>query len=226
MDLHVRDNAISEELFRKVAESPTFFPKEMSLHDNIGEYLNSYHDDECDCYAPYMFWDGWHKSPADTLRKQVIQEIWSTPGLLPFPLEEVVGFEYWTRAFSVGQYLGVHCDEDTFLYADKHLFRGPATGCVWYGTTESTGGYLELHDAVLPEGPFSLERYKVDPLLSPIEERERIMYKPNRLIAFDAGHRLHEATKVQSGVRQVMVVNVWHKDCPPTALETGDFFYE
>jgi hypothetical protein len=40
----------------------------------------------------------------------------------------------------------------------------------------------------------------------------------------DIQDRLHEATKVQSGVRQVMVVNVWHKDCPPTALETGDFF--
>jgi len=224
--LHVQDNALPEPLLRRVAKDPNFFPADMSLHDNIGEYLNSYHDQECDCFAPYMFWDGWLNSPADTLRKQVIQVLWSQPGLLPFPIEEVAGFEYWTRTFGVGQYLGVHCDEDTFQYAKDRYYRGPAIGCVWYGTSESTGGFLELHATTILEGKDSLEREQLDALMSAPEERERIMYRPNRLVVFDAGHRLHETTKTLTGKRQVMVVNVWHRDNPPSAIETGEFFYE
>jgi len=226
MTLRVQDDFVSSDLFEAVKNDNTFFPEEMSLHDNIGEYLNSYHDVECDCYAPYMFWEGWLHSEADTLRKQVIQEIWSRPGVLPYPIEDVAGFEYWTRTFSPGQYLALHCDEDTFLYAKERMYRGPAIGCVWYGSTEATGGFLELHNTVIPEGQDALERDQLDPLISPPEERERILYRPNRLIVFDAGHRLHETTKTVTGLRQVMVVNVWLKSSPPSALTTGEFFRE
>lgn len=225
MTLEVRDNFISSDLFDAVRLDDDFFPPEME-GINMGEYLNEFHDEECDCYAPYMFWDGWHNSPADTTRKRVISEIWSTPGLLPFPIEEVAGFEYWTRTFLPGQFLAVHCDEDTFLYQKTRKFRGPSIGCVWYGPSEATGGFLELHDTVIKEGRDALERNALDPLMSPIEERERIKYVPNRLVVFDAGHRLHETTKTLTGKRQVMVINVWHKDAPPLALESGEFFYE
>jgi len=226
MMLRVEDNAISEELFDEVRQSATFFPEEMTDHDNIGQYLNGYHEEQCDCYAPYMFWDGWVNSPANTLKKRVIQEIWSRPGLLPFDEKNICGFEYWTRTFSEGQYLAPHVDEDTFLYAKSQMFHGPSIGCVWYGPSESTGGFLELHDSIVEEGHNALERDNIDPLLSPIDFRERIAYKPNRLVVFDAGHRLHEATKVLSGKRNVMVINVWHIDSPPSAITTGEFFSE
>jgi len=226
MFLRVQDDFIPSDLLAAVDADPTFFPDDMSGHDNIGEYLNEFHDTECDCYAPYMFWDGWWRSPADTNRKKVIEAIWSTPGMLPYPIEDIVGFEYWTRTFGVGQFLAPHCDEDTFLYASDKIFHGPKIGCVWYGTSEATGGFLELHNSVVPEGSEQLERDVIDQHLSPIDERERIKYRPNRLVVFDAGHRLHETTKTLSGKRQVMVINVWHKDCPPSALQTGDFFTE
>lgn len=224
--IYVEDDALPEDLFSQVQQSGSFFPAEMTDHENIGQYLNGYHEEECDCYAPYMFWDGWLNGETNTLKKQVIQAIWSKPGLLPFDPSEVRGFEYWTRTFSEGQYLAPHVDEDTFLYAKERMFRGPAIGCVWYGPSESTGGFLELHNSIVKEGPDALERENIDPLLSPVEERERIAYRPNRLIVFDAGHRLHEATKVISGKRNVMVINVWHIDNPPSAIETGEFFSE
>jgi hypothetical protein len=226
MFLRVQDDFIESDLFDTVREDATFFPEDMSGHDNIGEFLNEYHSEECDCYAPYMFWDGWWRSPANTNRKRVIEAIWSSPGLLPFPLQEVVGFEYWTRTFGVGQFLAPHCDEDTFLYAFEGQFRGPKIGCVWYGSSEATGGFLELHNSVVPEGKDQLERDVIDEHLSPIDERERIKYRPNRLVVFDAGHRLHETTKTTSGKRQVMVINVWHESQPPRALTSGEFFHE
>lgn len=226
MFLRVQDDFIESSLLDDVRKDNDFFPADMSGHDNIGEFLNEYHNEECDCYAPYMFWDGWWRSPADTTRKRVIEAIWSSPGLLPFPLDEVVGFEYWTRTFGVGQFLAPHCDEDTFLYASEGMFRGPKIGCVWYGTSEATGGFLELHDSVVPEGNDQLERDVIDDHLSPLDQRERIKYRPNRLVVFDAGHRLHETTKTTSGKRQVMVINVWHASQPPRALTSGEFFYE
>ena len=62
--------------------------------------------------------------------------------------------------------------------------------------------------------------------LSPIEERERIAYKGNRLVILDAGHVMHGTTPANSGIRQVMVINVWHKDNPPLALASNEFYYE
>lgn len=225
--LYVFDNAVSSELYDKVSNDIDFFPSVMD-GENIGETNNYYHSQESSCYAPYMFWDGWWSSPPNTLRKKVIQEIWDKPGRIPFPLHQVKGFEYWVRTFSPGQYLRVHVDEDTFLYAKENVYNAPSLGCVWYGTTEASGGgFLELHESSLsPGGLNSLERNVIDPLLSPIERRERIAYKPNRVVIFDAGKRLHEATEFTSGFREVMVINVWHVDTPPSGLFSDDFYYE
>ena len=215
-----------KDILKEIEETKDFFPVSMGNEDRIAIELNSYHDEKSDCFAPYMFWDGWWKSPANTPRKKVVKQIWEKN--LPFPIEEVCGFEYWTRTFNPGQYLGTHVDEDTFLYADKKIFRGPAIGCVYYPhTNDVVGGFLELHPTAVSENTEeALEKINIDPLIVPIELRERIACNPNRLIIFDAGHIIHNTTAPVSGVRRVMVVNVWHKDSPPTALETGQFFYE
>ena len=100
-----------------------------------------------------------------------------------------------------------------------HYIRYPGG---WYGK------FLEkAHPNAIKENTYNaLESENIKNNISSFEERERIACKPNRLIIFDAGHVVHNTTPPVSGVRRVMVINVWHKDNPPSALKTGEFFYE
>jgi hypothetical protein len=222
IDDFIKDKNLLEE----IELTPNFFPESMGDEEKIATVLNGYHDGQCDCFAPYMFWDGWLKSEANTPRKRLIKKIWENN--LPFPVEDVCGFEYWTRTFKPGQFLDTHVDEDTFLYADKKIFRGPRIGCVYYPhTNDVVGGFLEMHPTAISEDTANaLEKENINHLIVPIELRERISCKPNRLIIFDAGHVIHNTTPPIKGVRRVVVVNVWHKDNPPSALKTGEFYYE
>ena len=221
----VVDNALEEKLYQEVINDPTFFPESMGGGDRIATELNSYHYEQASCFAPYMFWNGWWRSPANTLRKRVVQKIWEN--YLPCPKEEILGIEYWTRTYLAGQFLDIHVDEDTFMYEDSKIFSGPILGSVYYGKDNKDGGFLEIHNAVLIDGtPLAIERENVEPILSPLEDRERISYRGNRLIIFDTGHVIHGTTPAKSGIRQVMVTNLWHKDNPPSALQKNKFFYE
>jgi hypothetical protein len=223
----VKDNYLSSHMCSLVSDDKLFFPDSMGDSDRIATEINSYHVEQSSCFAPYMFWDGWNNSPANTIKKQVIKKIWENN--LPFPISEVCGFEYWTRTFNKGQYLAPHVDEDTFLYADKKILNGPAIGSIYYGpnTDASSGGFLEIYPKVLADGDYmALEHENVAPLLVDVEQRERIACKPNRLVIFDAGHMLHGTMPATNGVRHVMVVNVWHVSNPPTALDGKKFFYE
>lgn len=223
----VIDNFIKDtELLAEIENSVSLFPESMGSEERIATELNSYHYEQASCFAPYMFWDGWWKSPANTLAKKIVQSVWEHN--LPFNTEEICGFEYWTRTFNPGQYLDVHVDEDTFLYAKEKVFHGPVIGCVYYPhTNDVVGGFLELHPNAVQENlKYALESENIRNNISPLEDRERIACKPNRLIIFDAGHIVHNTTPPIFGVRRVMVINVWHKDNPPSALQTGEFFYE
>lgn len=221
----VIDNCLPAKLYKEVLNDDKFFPETMGAGERIATELNSYHYEKSSCFAPYMFWDGWWRSPANTLRKRVVQSIWKNN--LPCKKEDILGFEYWTRTYMPGQFLDVHVDEDTFLYEDTKVFSGPHIGSIFYGLDNTEGGFVEIHNAKLIDGtPLAIERENVDPILSPIEERERIAYRGNRLIIFDAGHVMHGTTPAKSGIRQVMVINVWHKDHPPVALEKNTFYYE
>ena len=218
-------------LVDQIKSDNNFFPQDMGEVTNIADSNNYFHDGASDCYAPYMFWDGWWNSPADTLRKRVIEQIWRygpISELNPIDMRDVCGFEYWTRTFKKDQYLKVHVDEDTFAYQKDKTFNAPVYGCIWYGFAESDDpGFLELHQSRIEGNPKNvLESDSIDTLLSPAEKRERLAYVPNRLVCFDAGRRLHETTATGSGVRQVMVINLWTKDSPPSALSTGEFYYE
>lgn len=221
----VFDDFLDSDLYAEMLSDEQFFPESMGADERLAVSPTQYHDSQVDCYAPFMFWDGWWRSEANTLKKRVVQKIWENN--LPCPKEDVVGFEYWTRTHLPGQFLDVHVDEDTFMYVDDKIFSGPLIGSVYYGVDNAEGGFMEIHKSVLVDGtPEAIEWINFEPLLSPIEERERIAYRGNRLIIFDAGHVIHATTAAKSGVRQVMVTNVWHKDNPPTALRQGKFFYE
>ena len=223
--MNVFDNFLSSSLLDEIKSDKSFFPGLMQEESRIATEVNSYHNEQSNCYAPYMFWDGWWSSPANTVRKQVIREIWETN--LTIPVEEVLGFEYWTRTFGPGQFLGPHVDEDTFLYQDSKIYNGPEIGCVYYGPSEETvvGGFLELFESKLVFGEENaLEWENLEKKLDPIEMRERIAFKENRLIIFDAGRVIHQTSPCISGLRNVMVVNVWLKTDPP--VDMSNFVYE
>jgi hypothetical protein len=223
--MKVIDDYLNDFVFAKMKHDKTFFPGLMQTDSRIASEINSYHNEQASCYAPYMFWNGWWESPTNTLRKQVIRGIWENN--LPVSTMEVLGFEYWTRTFGPGQYLGPHVDEDTFLYQDKKIYNGPETGCVYYGPSEEkvVGGFLELFESKLTFGEQNaLEWENLEKKLDPIEMRERIAFRENRLIIFDAGRVIHQTSPCISGIRNVMVINVWLKSNPP--IDMSNFVYE
>ena len=221
----VLDDFLDKDLYLKTLEDSDFYPESMGDGDKIAADLNNYHNEQASCYAPYMFWDGWWRSPANTLKKQVVQNIWGSR--LAYQHDDILGFEYWTRTYNPGQYLQTHVDEDTFLYARDKIFTGPITGSVLYGCENKNGGYIEIHKNALLDGTSeALEKENTRNLVSDIEDRERIAYKGNRLIIFDVGHVMHNTTPALSGTRQVMIINVWHKNNPPLALALNEFYYE
>ena len=146
----VKDNSLSDSLYDQVLNDSSFFPELMNHGEKIAEHLNSYHNEKSDCFAPYMFWDGWWRTPANTLKKKVIQSLWQD--LMIWNLDDILGFEYWTRTYLPGQYLDVHVDEDTFLYSESKIFTGPIYGCVFYGKENKDGGFLEIHKKALEDG--------------------------------------------------------------------------
>lgn len=221
----VKDNSLEDSLYKEVLNDDLFFPKLMNDGEKIAEHLNLYHSEKSDCFAPYMFWDGWWRSPANTLKKRVIQHLWEDK--MEWDLEDVLGFEYWTRTYLPGQYLDIHVDEDTFLYEKDKTFIGPVYGCVFYGKDNPDGGFLEIHKNKLKDGEKNiLEKKYIKKYISLKKNRERISYKGNRSVFFDAGHIVHNTVGSNSGIRQVMVVNIWHKNNPPYALENGSFYKE
>jgi hypothetical protein len=223
----VIDSFLDQNTYKEVLQDPLFFPESMGDGEKIATELNSYHYEQSSCFAPYMFWDGWWRSPANTLKKRVVQSIWENH--LGADQEDILGFEYWTRTFTAGQYLDLHVDEDTFMYEETKTFQGPFNGCIFYGADNLEGGFVEIHSsspALVDGSTHSLERTNLDKIQSSIEDRERVAYRGNRLVIFDTGHTLHATTPAKSGIRQVLVVNVWHKSCPPTALDRDTFYYE
>lgn len=221
----VKDNFLDKEICNLILNDKSFFPEIMGEEEVIAAHLMMYHEEKASCFSPFMFWDGWWRSPANTLKKKVIQKIWENN--LEYDLEDILGFEYWTRTYKAGQYIDIHVDEDTFLYRDTKIYQAPVSGSIYYFADNDEGGFLEIHKkALVDKTKKALEKDNIRKNTSPIEERERIAYKGNRLIIFDAGHILHSTTPAKSGIRQVLVVNVWHKDNPPTALKNGEFYYE
>lgn len=221
----VRDNALNELLYQRVINDDLFFTKPFSSEFDIAKDLNSYHNSTDSKHSPYMFWRGWWQDDERTNHHTVIRGIWENN--LPFPIDEICGFEYWTRTFMPGQYINEHVDEDTFEYQDSKIFFGPKYGCVWYGCDNENGGFLEIHKNKLIDGTKNaLEQINISKYKSDILDRERIRYKGNRVIMFDSGHLLHNTTPGTAGLRQVLVINIWTMDLQPKGITTGEFIYE
>jgi len=201
------------------------FPKLPVDKPNISTIMNDYQDSTKPHYAPFYFWDGWWNSEENTIKKVIIRRIWENN--LPCPIEDIVGFEYWTRTCETGQYHGVHIDNDTFLYEETGVSNSPIAGSIYYGVDNDNGGFLEIHQKIVNDGDKNvLHKGTIEKYLSGPMERERIAYKGNRLIIGDFGHLMHETTPFTSGTRQALVVSVWTKNLPPLGISNGRFHYE
>ena len=227
--IQVIDNAIKDRnLIEEISNSNTLFPELMGEEIKIATTINSYHIQDSPYFAPFMFWDGWLSSETNTTTKKIIKSIWENN--LPFPIEELCGFEYWMRTFKAGQFIDLHLDEDTFLYESKNIKNGSAIGCVYYPHTNEQDdcGTLEIYDDYyIPDYELgALSKEKMDFYKSDVKSVKSIQCLPNRVVIFDTGHILHKTTPTRQHKKHVMVINVWHKDLQPSALTTGEFFYE
>ena len=186
----VIDNFIKDELFlQELRDDSTFFD------------VKGYH-----------WWDGWWNSPADTMKKRLIEYIWryNCPS---DHIYQLYGFEYWIGVYSSednedgnNDNLNMHFDKDEFWHKETGELRTPIMGTVYYPWNHDIdGGYLEV---------FSKEG----------QEPERIEAKPNRLIIFPAGEYPHRVTQVTRGTRYAIAINLW--DVLPSGVENGQMILE
>jgi hypothetical protein len=223
--MFIQDDFFDEATLNAIFSDESFFPASMGEGEKVASEPNMYNDPNGSVFSPYMFWDGWWKSPMDTLKKKLIKRIFEGR----INTNDVVGFEYWTRTYQEGQYIQPHVDADTARYIHDKSLGTPVLGSVWWGVENEEPSFFEIYPHPLKRDSIgSLEKSFIDQILdsSPVESRERIKYKSNRLIIFDAGHELHGTTPSSSGIKQSLIVNVWGKECPPLGLLKGGFHYE
>lgn len=160
----------------------------------------------------YYWWDAWFNSPANTLKKRLIEYIWKDN----CPVRKsynISGFEYWTgiqEADPTGGFkdnLIIHHDKDEAWWKKTGEVVSPIIGTVYYPEQDNfEGGMLEVFTNGRDQAP------------------ERIYAKPNRLIIFDAGTVLHRVDTVTSGTRKAIAINLWEDE--PYSKQVGEFAIE
>ena len=182
----VFDNFLDKDLLAEIHHDPTFFNDP----------------------GVYYYWHGWWNSPANTIKKRVIQSIWGDH----CPLAEnfmINGFEYWTGIQTANpelghkNVLGNHYDKDEAWFAKTGEIKTPVIGTVFYpGIEEFEGGDLAIYTEGINRSP------------------EIIKARKNRLIIFGAGDYVHEVLPVTSGTRHAIAINLWSNE--PYALQAGE----
>jgi len=182
------------------------FIKDRSLLDKIQNDPNFFSDP-----GQYYWWDGWWNSPANSVKKELIEYIWAEncPITKTFTIQ---GFEYWTGIQSsvddgFNDKLDLHIDKDEELMKATGELSTPDIGTVYYPEQDLFGGGM-------------LEIYSHGPDKDP----ERIYARPNRLIIFDAGKYYHRVSNVTSGIRKAIAINLWAIE--PTGKQSGSFSIE
>lgn len=101
----VLDDFITDKnLLKTIEVDPSFFPKPKKIATNV---VNLVHAKE---RAPvdYTFWPGWLEQEEENPKHSLIRQVWED--ILPIAIEDVYGFEYWSRTFLPGQYSMWHFD--------------------------------------------------------------------------------------------------------------------
>jgi len=160
----------------------------------------------------YYFWDGWWNSPANTVKKRLIEYVWRYHSPL-YESISISGIEYWTGIQTANPDLGFkdhlvpHFDKDEAWFEKTNEIKSPVIGTVYYPAgQEFEGGSLLVYSNGFDKEP------------------EVIHAKPNRLIIFDAGTVIHKVDTVTSGTRKAIAINLW-KDIPYSE-EVGAFAKE
>ena len=159
----------------------------------------------------YMWWDGWWNTPANTLKKRLIEAIWGEAS--PYKQVSVSGFEYWTGQYDETKPDGLpfHLDKDEALYLKTGEIVSPIVGTVYYPIeNDIDGGFLEI--------------YEENPYTNPDTIPECIAPKKNRLVIFPAGYHHHKVTPVTRGLRSAIAINLWPD--PPSGVTNGDLSLE
>ena len=171
----------------------------------------------------FHWWGGWfkdgdenniHGSPeANTLKKQLIEEIWRWNSPWDFPRYNPLylsGVEYWTGVYGPdkpNKNLGNHYDKDELHFKRTGEVVKPLMGTVYYPKEmDIDGGYLEIYTNGTDSEP------------------ERIKPVYNRLIIFEAGEYVHTVTPVTRGTRYAIAVNLWSE--PPVGVYEKAFTIE
>ena len=139
----------------------------------------------------YYYWKG---TPANTLKKRIINYIWSR-----CPQQhDTIAYEYWTHKIydkGIGVHkkkLPPHRDTDEQTYLRKHVTTlYPNYGCVYYPVeNDIEGGNLVIHHT-------NGETMEIEP-------------KKNRLVWFPSGELDHEIQPVTKGTRYSLAINTWN----------------
>lgn len=199
------DDAIKDkDLLLEIRESESLFPPPKTL--DHGYQVNLMDGQSERTPVDYLFWEGWSVSPANTLKKRIIENIWKR--FLPFPEEDLYGIEYWTRTFLPGQYSGWHVDQG-FCLCEPGGYGGPprsVLGGIYYpikGKWEESYIQIRYDDCV-----------------------ETVPAKQNRLVIFESADVYHRSTPTKTETRYSMPMNLWSKKNPPTGLKNFSINYE
>lgn len=147
----------------------------------------------------YKYWKGWWNKPASNLAQRLTEYIWGEN----FPLSMEIqadGFEYWSGIQSAEidgrrDYLELHFDDDVSYRKETGKRMFPVLGCVYYPEqSEFTGGDLAIYTKGEEDSP------------------ELIKTIPNRLVIFNPGEVVHGVTKVLTGTRKAIAINVWAEE--------------
>ena len=178
----------------------------------------------------YNWWHGWwneNKQPPTT-RHKLIQYIYATHCPPQVSGVSASGFEHWVGIFNKdkiitnglpeneGYALNHHFDKDEGLWTRTGDVVCPKLGTIYYpdmGEEMCEGGYLKIYHT----NQFIVS--KDEPLRAVDSDGKDVPYEliapvPNRLVIFNAGN-LHAVTKVTSGVRYAVAINLWD-DKPET----------
>jgi len=72
IDDYIKDT----KLLKDIEDDPNFFPASMGENPRQLASGNIYHNDSASVFSPWMFWDGWWRSPCDTVKKRLVKAIW------------------------------------------------------------------------------------------------------------------------------------------------------
>jgi len=166
------------------------FIQNKTLLDNIAKDKTFFNNN-----GQYYWYDGWWEQEPNTLKKELIKELWGENS--PYKGVKIEGFEYWTGQLGPDantKELPIHFDKDEAEWERSGKVIPPIIGTVFYPVPlDITGGDLAIYSSGIDNEP------------------EIVKPRFNRLVIFDAGNHQHTVQPVNSGLRSAIAINLWDR---------------